>query len=229
MKIALTRLTTKGLATLAHRTISSSKSGNYKVVEGNELLAEIERIVPEYNNVYEKLIYSGKGEGVQLADKERDKTFSSIKSYLKGYKSLPSMPNAEDAAVLYDILMTRAKGIEKMSYDAQSALLVKVFEELDKPENQTRITNLGITAQYEELKTLHQHFETLYAEQAEANAELRAMATASDVRKRLEVALRNYFKLLTAMKDVPGWELIYAEINELVKAARNSNLPDASK
>jgi len=27
------------------------------------------------------------------------------------------------------------------------------------------------------------------------------------------------------MKDVPDWKLFYADVNELVKAAKNSNLP----
>lgn len=229
MKIALSRLTTKGLATLAHRTIDSSKSGKYKVVEGNELLAQIEKVIPEYDNVYGKLTFSGKGEAVLLADKERDTAFSGIKSFVKGYSSLKTMPHAEDAGNLYNLLMTHAKGVESLSYDKEDAVLFTLFGELDKPENQTRLTNLGIMPQYEELKNLNKKFKTLYAEQSEENAELRSLGTATNVRKRLETALNNYFKLLAAMKDVPGWELIYADINELVKAARNSSLPGGDK
>ena len=74
------------------------------------------------------------------------------------------------------------------------------------------------------MKTKHETFETLFAEQAEANADLRNMTSASAIRRNLEQTLRSYLNLITAMKEVPGWELLYADINELVKAASNSKV-----
>jgi acyl-CoA synthetase (NDP forming) len=70
------------------------------------------------------------------------------------------------------------------------------------------------------MKSKHEAFETLFADQAEANADLRQMTSASAIRKDLEKNLKAYLNLLTAMKDVSGWELLYSDTNELVKAAR---------
>jgi hypothetical protein len=73
------------------------------------------------------------------------------------------------------------------------------------------------------MKSKHEAFETLFADQAEANADLRQMTSASAIRKDLEKNLKAYLNLLTAMKDVSGWELLYSDTNELVKAAKNSD------
>ncbi|MFY7845145.1 MAG: hypothetical protein ACOVQV_08475, partial [Chryseobacterium gambrini] len=58
----------------------------------------------------------------------------------------------------------------------------------------------------------------------EANADLRQMTSASAIRKDLEKSLKAYISLLTVMKGVSGWELLYSDTNELVKAAKNSSL-----
>ncbi|MGV0938754.1 hypothetical protein [Empedobacter falsenii] len=40
----------------------------------------------------------------------------------------------------------------------------------------------------------------------------------------MEQVLRSYLNLITAMKDVPDWTKLYHDLNEIVKAARNSAL-----
>ena len=66
-------------------------------------------------------------------------------------------------------------------------------------------------------------FEAIFADQAEANADLRQMTSASAIRRDLEKNLKVYLNLLTAMKDDAGWELLYSDTNEFVKAARHSD------
>ena len=68
-------------------------------------------------------------------------------------------------------------------------------------------------------------FEEIFAEQAGANADLRQQKSASAIRNNLEETLKSFFGLLTAMKDVADWKLFYNDVNELVKAAKNSKLP----
>ncbi len=52
------------------------------------------------------------------------------------------------------------------------------------------------------------------------------MKSASGTRKDLEKSLKSFLNLITAMKDVTDWKLLYADTDELVKAAKNSNLPE---
>lgn len=224
MKITLTALSTKNLATLAQRIINSSQSGNYTIIEGHPLLMALATSYSTYDAVYTKLTYSGKGKEVAAADKERDAAFSSIKAFLNGYRKLPFAANHTDAEALYTIFKQFGLNLDTLSYSAQTAQLKKLIEELEKPENTQRIENLTITTAFNDLKTKHQAFETVFAEQAEANADLRTIASASSTRKELEQRLRSYFSLITAMKDMPDWSKLYYDLNEIVKAAKNSTL-----
>ena len=61
MKITLTSLSTKNLATLAQRIINSSQTGNYTIVENHPLLLSLIASYQNYDTVYTKLTYSGKG------------------------------------------------------------------------------------------------------------------------------------------------------------------------
>lgn len=219
MKISFSKISTKELATLGQRVINSSESGKYTVVENHDLLLEIKNQYDDYDKVYNKLAFSGKGEEVAAADEARDKIFKDMKAFLKGYSSLTSMTNHTDAVELYKVFKKMGLGIDRLNYAEQSAQMKKLLEELITLENQGRLESLNLFNVYDELTSAQNYFEELYAEQAEANAELRTLPSASAIRSNLEIALDNYFKLLSAMKNVTGWEMIYADINELVKKA----------
>ncbi|MFV0157653.1 DUF6261 family protein [Empedobacter falsenii] len=225
MKINLQKLSTKNLATLAQRTINSSQAGNYTIVENHPLLLSLIASYQNYDTVYTKLTYSGKGKEVATADKERDVAFSNMKAFLNGYRKLTSVANYQDAEALYKVFQMFGLDLDRLSYSAETAQLKKLIEELEKPDNTLRIINLSLVSAFEDLKTKHTDFEILFAQQAEANADLRQISSASSSRKELEQVLRSYLNLITAMKDVPDWSNLYHDLNEIVKAARNSVLP----
>lgn len=110
-----------------------------------------------------------------------------------------------------------------MSYSSQTAQMKKLIEALERPENTQKIANLSLSIAFLEMKTKYEYFEDVFEEQTEANAGLRQMESASSVRRSLERTLRSYLNMLTALKDVPDWKDAYAEVNELVKAAKNSS------
>lgn len=227
MKITLSRLSTKDLATLAQRIINLSDSGTYPVIKDHPLVAETKTKYADYDIVYAKLIYSGKGDNVAEADKERDISFSNLKAFLNGYRKLSSVSNHQSAEDLYQIFKLFGLELYKLSYSSETAQMKKLIEELEKPENIAKINALALTDAFADMKTKQAAFEAMFAEQASANADLRTMKSASAIRKDLEKSLKSLLGLITAMKDVADWKLLYADVNELVKAAKNSNLPDA--
>lgn len=222
MKISLVRLSTKDLATLAQRILSNIQSGKYPVITNHPLTATLQTSYASYDLVYTKQIYSGKGKEVAAADQERDVAYSNLKAFLNGYRKLPSAPNSQLAADLYGIFRTYGLNVDRLSYSSQTAQMKKLIEELEKPENVQKITALAIAPAFAEMRSKQEVFETLFATQAEANADLRNMTSASAIRKDLEKNLKAYLNLLKVMKEVPGWELLYSDTNELVKAAKNS-------
>lgn len=121
MKISLQKLSTKNLATLAQRVINSSKSGNYTIIENHPLLTALETSYTNYDAVYTKLTYSGKGMDVATADKARDVAFGNMKAFLSGYRKLSTAPNHEASIALYDVFRTFGLGIDRMSYSTETA------------------------------------------------------------------------------------------------------------
>lgn len=221
MKISLVRLSTKDLATLAQRIITNIQSGKYPVISNHPLTATLQNSYTEYDVVYTKQIYSGKGKDVATADHDRDVAYAGLKAFLDGYRKLQSAPNYQSAEDLYGVFKTFGLDLDRLSYSSQTAQMKKLIEVLDSPENQQKIALLSLNTAFADIKTKHEAFETVFGEQAEANADLRQVTSASAIRKDLEKNLKTYLNLLTAMKDVSGWELLYSDTNELVKAAKN--------
>ncbi|KQS92917.1 DUF6261 family protein [Chryseobacterium sp. Leaf394] len=224
MKISLVRLSTKDLATLAQRIISNIQSGKYPVISNHPLTATLQNSYTEYDAVYTKQIYSGKGKDVATADFERDVAYNSLKAFLNGYRKLQSAPNYQSAEDLYSVFKTFGLDLDRLSYSSQTAKMEKPIEALECPENQQKIALLSLNTAFADMKTKHEAFETIFGEQAEANADLRQMTSASAIRRDLEKYLKTYLNLLTAMKDVTDWKLLYSDTNELVKAAKNSEV-----
>jgi len=224
MKISLVRLSTKDLATLAQRILSNIQSGKYPVIANHPLTATLQTSYSAYDLVYTKQIYSGKGKDVATADHERDIAYTNLKNFLNGYRQLPSAPNYQLAEDLYSVFKTFGLNLDRLSYSSQTAQMKKLIEILETLENQQKLTLLSLNHAFTEIKTKHQTFETVFADQSEANADLRQMTSASAIRRDLEKNLKVYLNLLTAMKEVTGWELLYSDTNELVKAAKHSDI-----
>lgn len=217
MRISLRKIKTKNLAVLAQQVIQASKTGAYKLSTDHVLLTKLESESREYNEVYTKPAYSLKGREVQEADAARTKAYRRLRAYVKAYGEIPSLPDYEEAVALYQVM--RRFDIKEMNYAEKSAEMKLLVKELEKPEHAERFKKLKLKPAFDELKTLYEGFEDLYAEQASANAALRATPSATAIRQRLERALRDYIDYLTAMRSQEGWEMIYSEVNELVKAA----------
>lgn len=227
MKIALSRLSTKDLATLSQRIINTSESGKYPVIDSHPLLTELKTKYAHYDAVYTKMTFSGKGNDVATSDRERDLSFNTIKKFLNGYRKMITLSNFQSAEELYQLFKQYGLDLDRLSYSSETAQMKKLIEELEKPENLAKIDALSLTDAFTDMKAKQAAFEAMFAEQASANADLRTMKSASAIRKDLEKSLKALLGLLTAMKDVADWKLLYADVNELVKAAKNSNLPDA--
>ncbi|WP_374444513.1 DUF6261 family protein [Epilithonimonas sp.] len=226
MKIALSRLSTKDLATLSQRIINTSESGKYPVIDSHPLLTELKTKYADYDAVYTKMTFSGKGNDVATSDRERDLSFNTIKKFLNGYRKMITLSNFQSAEELYQLFKQYGLDLDRLSYSSETAQMKKLIEELEKPENLAKINALSLTDAFTDMKTKQAAFEAMFAEQASANADLRTMKSASAIRKDLEKSLKSLLGLITAMKDVADWKLLYADVNELVKAAKNSNLPD---
>ncbi len=220
MKLKYSNLSTKDLGILAQRVLEEAKQSDIAEVKNHLFLSNLETSYNQYYTVVSKQSFSGKGQTVAQADKERDKAFSQLKAFLSGYSQLSSAPNNADAVALYNLFKIYGLRLDKLSYGEQTLQLGKLIEALSLTENQNHIKNLSIEESFNELKTKHETFKVLYDEQAQANAELREIKSASSLRKTLEKDLRRFLELITLMNEAGQWSALYNKLNEFVKAAR---------
>jgi len=222
MKIALSRISTKTLATLVKRIIDESALDSHEVVKGHKLLTALITAYADYDLVYAKPTYSGKGKLVADANTLRDEAFVGMKFCIYGHTKIRNNSLLNDAKDLYQIFKQQGLDINLSNYSGKTAQLTKLIEILEIPENAIKIANLHLMEIFGILKTAQSGFENLVLEQTNANAKLRMIGTASLSRADLEKALHNYLSLVTAMKQLDGWDELYLALNEYVKSARNS-------
>lgn len=221
MKINLTQLSTKDLASLSLSTIAVSDEPAFAVVKDNPLLAAVKTEYSYYDLLYAKKAFSGRGEELVVRDENRDTPFGALKDILLGHAKATGSPFQADAQVLYGIVEKYGIGLDRLKYSEETAQMVKLLQELDQPENKARIERLLLTPIVAQIKTAQTAFEELFHELAGINGELKQMQSASSTRRALEVALRDYFHLLTAMNKLAGWKELYGKMDKIVKAVDN--------
>lgn len=228
MKAKLSRFPVSSLGSLASDTITISKKPVNSVVANNALLKEVEDTHTKFFAVFGKRSFSGLGSSVEEGDIYRDEPLRGMKSILKGFSKVSDYPYQKDAIALLDIMDQLGGDIENQDYGSENESLEKLIVEYDKPENTVRLKNLSLTELYSTLKTRHTGFMDLYFQQTDSNAALRRQGSASQLHNALAESLRNYFGLVNAMRNVPGWQALYSELDEVIKAA-NNKLSDPDK
>jgi hypothetical protein len=222
MKINLAQLSTKDLAALSQRTIVISDEPAFTVVKDNPLLASVKTVYNDYDAVYTKKAYSGKGNLLMEADSKRDAPFGGLKFILLGHIKVSSSPYHQDAVDVYAIIEKYGIDLDRYKWAEETAQMKKLLEELDKPDNAAKIARMQLTVVVTQIKEAQASFEKLFNEVAGENSELRMMESASSLRKTLETSLHNYFNVVKAMNTLPGWKELYAKLDEVVKAANHS-------
>lgn len=229
MKMSFVRLSTKDLATLAQRVISTSQKASYDMVANHPILLKLTATFTAYDKVYARNAYSGMGKDVAEFDRLRDMPFKGMREVLHGLVRVDGLSNQQDAIDLYNIFDQMGLDMDGYSYSSESAQMKKLVEALDAPANQTKIANVHLTEMYAMLKTNYAAFEEIYDTQNATNSDLRLQKSASAMRTELETDLRNYLNIVEAMSSVEGWNALNSELSGFLKAAANSTVSAVEK
>jgi hypothetical protein len=225
MKINYASLTTETLAELVKRVLGISKKEAYVMVLNHPLLVKLMAVADDYFIVFDKKTFSGKGELVAKADLLRDNLFNGIKNSLFGMTQMHGSTSQQDAIDLYAFFETHGLDLYRYSYGDESSHLDKLIEDLEKAENKAKIERVHLTEAYDLMKAAQMNFELNFSEQTTANAELRAMESATSLQNIVVTALRNYLHYVEVMSSIDAnWTPLYNELNEVVKAAVNSKV-----
>lgn len=198
------------------------------VLQHNPLVEVLIATNKSYQAIVIKNTYSGLGNPVAQADLVRDKVYRNLRRMLQGMAGFNDTPKGKAAAALLTVF-EETGDIYGLSYADENVVMQTLIKHLDEPVNLGHLSTVMAKDEYDALKQAQAAFEAISAEQTDANSALRQKPSASGARRALHQALRNIFSLVSAMKNVAGWEDLYHDLNELIKEARQSNRKPANE
>lgn len=223
LRVNYNELSTKVLGNLSNRTIEViSPVYQSGVLQHNPLVEVLIATNKSYQAIVIKNTYSGLGNPVAQADLVRDKVYRNLRRMLQGMAGFNDTPKGKAAAALLTVF-EEAGDIYGLSYADENVVMQTLIKHLDEPVNLGHLSTVMAKDEYDALKQAQAAFEAISAEQTDANSALRQKQSASGARRALHQALRDIFSLVSAMKNVAGWEDLYHDLNELIKEARQSN------
>lgn len=223
LRIAYSKLSTKVLGNLSNRSLEViSPAYQSGVLQYNPIVEVLKAKNKDYQDVVIKNTYSGLGDPVAQADMLRDRMFRNLRRMLQGMAAFSHTSKGKAAEALLTVF-EETGDINNLSYADENIVIRTLIKRLDEPENMGHLSTAVAKDEYEALRLAQSAFEKMSAEQTDANSALRQKMSASSTRRELEQALRNVFSLVSAMKDVAGWEDLYHDLDELLKEARQSN------
>ncbi len=229
LRVNYNELSTKVLGNLSNRTIEViSPVYQSGVLQHNPLVEVLIATNKSYQAIVIKNTYSGLGNPVAQADLVRDKVYRNLRRMLQGMAGFNDTPKGKAAAALLTVF-EETGDIYGLSYADENVVMQTLIKHLDEPVNLGHLSTVMAKDEYDALKQAQAAFEAISAEQTDANSALRQKPSASGARRALHQALRNIFSLVSAMKNVAGWEDLYHDLNELIKEARQSNRKPANE
>jgi hypothetical protein len=225
LRISFNELGTKVLGNLAESTLELTTQTGDQTIINHPLVVEVKNNFVQYDAVIIKNTFSGMGENLATTDLLRSNIDASIKKIITGFAAFKGLPTGEDAQQLLNIYTETGSTYQK-SYADKTVILNKRIEKLALPENKARISRLGFTTQVTQLEDAQTAFSKLNIDQAQANSVLRQQSSATATREYMEEALRNYYGLVNAMRNVAPWDKLYAALAEVVKSAKLSSRPN---
>jgi hypothetical protein len=100
-------------------------------------------------------------------DKLRDRAFVAFRDIIGGISISLIDEFANQGNKLYSIIEKLGPDAYRLGYKAESAILLTLFGEFDKPENQGYLNNLGIIAYYNSLKDAQTFFDNVSSKKSD--------------------------------------------------------------
>ncbi|MBW8333921.1 MAG: hypothetical protein K0M40_18000 [Prolixibacteraceae bacterium] len=150
-----------------------------------------------------------------FADKDRGSGFICFRDITHGM-SVSLIDDIRVKAIkIYAIIEKHGVGIYSLGYKAESASLLALFAELDKPENQQLLAELGLMMYYTSLKDAETEFNSISAQKsAEKTSISDESEAATIVLQELLPALTSLVSMLQLYSELEPdpWENVYKKV-----------------
>lgn len=162
-------------------------------------------------------------EDVTLLDGKRDMSFSALLRLITAGLFRHSVPEHQEACKrLTEIFDKNDRGLNKLSYDKQSAALKSLFKDLDKKAPLADLATIQATQWLEDLKADHEAFEAAYQKRSMENSN-RNILTDLEARKQLVTALNNVVNVINVFKlsgQLENVDTTIPLLNEIIDRAQ---------
>ncbi|HBL77592.1 MAG: hypothetical protein A2W90_03235 [Bacteroidetes bacterium GWF2_42_66] len=195
-------LSTAEVISMADRILKATQS----FLRSDEKLATLHAKV---TLLYERLVKNQKKiskskltEELFRSDKQRDRSFIALRNIIYGMSL--NEETAGKANPLYTIIDKYGAQAYRLGYKAETAMLLSLFDEFNLPENQQRLTDLGILAFYQSLKTAQESFDLISKQKSDEKTTLdnESEAVSSVVQE-----------MFPALINLVAWLQLYSQLN----------------
>jgi len=139
-----------------------------------ELDAKFSNLYTRNKQIFDRLVKNQKSmlkseftEELSHCDKDRDLDYMCLRDIIGGISYSRIEELAKKAGKLYSIVEKLGTNAYRLGYKAESAILLSLFVEFDKPENQQLLAELGIIQYYNSLKESQATFESVSSQKSE--------------------------------------------------------------
>jgi len=174
-----------------------------------------------YSDKYEKaLAQIQKNEetlAISLADKDRDKSYSSCTRCLSLYAISDDAEEVESSRIL-KIIFQNFKNLPSLNYEAETLAIDKLIADLEKPEAAQHVTRLNMEPYVNRLRDKNENFKALFGSRIQTEA-LTESYDMKAIRKETFATYRDFCNYVLAMAkalDTP----LFNQALDLVNAGR---------
>ncbi len=221
MKTNLSIYSTKGLDTIGRNVVYATRQNAQEAAKTHVLFLSVQSELSAYSPLVLKPTTTGMGKDEKTAMQLVQKNYKRLKKMVDAQAEFPDSEKGAAATALQSIFKRAGKLYAQKKGDFSSSV-ENLLTELQKTEPAAHIKLLGLTNETKELRLAKTQFDSVAGKRLDAKSDIRQTDSASSGCRKLEKALRNYLHFVTAMRDVDGWQDLYSDLNEVMKAARLS-------
>ncbi len=162
-------------------------------------------------------------EDITTLDGKRDMSYSALLRLINAGLMRHSVPNHQEACKrLTEIFDKNDRGLNKLSYDKQSAALKSLFKDLDEEAAKADLATIRATQWLKELKADNEAFEAAYQKRSMEKS-TQNILTDIEARRQLVIALNNVVNALNVFKlsnQIENVEATMTLLNEIIDRAQ---------
>lgn len=221
MKASWRRLSTRSLGAAIKRIINVTELNDNQEAKNHPLFIVLVTLYNAFVPLIPKSATSGMGSTVRQLAAEVYGYLKGIRRIAEGATLFPGTEKGDAGVAILNIIKKGGKIYNQNTGEADFST-TSVVNELNKPENAAHVAALGIGTELQALTDAKNRHDAIDTQRVDADSALKQTDSASQARVQMEGAVKNWLSVVTAMRDVDGWQDLYADLNEVVKAAKRA-------